>query len=41
MVLPYPTSTWRSDNLPSDELEGDTGSDADGEAVVLSIGKSF
>ena len=27
--------------FPSDELEGDAGSDAEGEAVVLSIGKSF
>ena len=27
--------------FPSDELEGDPSSDAEGEAVVLSIGKSF
>ena len=27
--------------FPSDELEGDPGTDAEGEAVVLSIGKSF
>jgi uncharacterized protein (TIGR02001 family) len=27
--------------FPSDELEGDAGSDADGEAIVFSIGKSF
>jgi hypothetical protein len=27
--------------IPSSDLEGDDGTDADGEAVVLSIGKSF